>query len=183
MAERLATLLLDEQQALLTELVGKEVSTVLGHADSAAAPAPQQPFRDLGFDSLMSVELRNRLSALTGLRLPTTTVFDHPNLGELVTFLRGRLAPATEPDVGAVLGAIDAVTALLTSARLAGVDRVRVTTGLRALLGGWQTGESGAAAAGSDPAALDPTAFDPGDFDGASDQELFDMLDESFGRD
>jgi acyl transferase domain-containing protein/acyl carrier protein len=194
LAQRLAPLSVEEQETLLKELVGNEVSTVLGHADAAAALTPRQPFRELGFDSLMSVELRNRLAALTGLRLPTTAVFDHPNLSEMVTFLRGRLAPDTEPDVGAVLGAIDAVTALLSGATLTGVDRVRVTTGLRALLGGWQTGANGTGGAAGVPGTSGAsgtsgapgsatTTFDPGEFDGASDEELFGLLDESFGRD
>ncbi|MGW1224839.1 type I polyketide synthase [Streptomyces sp. NPDC002530] len=75
---------------LLLDRVQREAAVALGH-DSPAELRPDRSFRDIGFDSLTVVALRNRLSALTGLKLPTTLVFDHPTFPDLTRYLMGRL--------------------------------------------------------------------------------------------
>ncbi|MGW4272651.1 type I polyketide synthase [Streptomyces seoulensis] len=90
LAGRLASLSRDEQRRLVVELVSGEVAVVLGHADAGSIGAGQA-FNDLGFDSLTAVELRNRLNAVTGLRLPATLIFDYPSPGVLAEFLCGEL--------------------------------------------------------------------------------------------
>ncbi|GLZ27948.1 hypothetical protein Lesp02_01380 [Lentzea sp. NBRC 105346] len=90
-------------------VVAAEVAAVLGHA-SAEAVDPRKAFRSLGFDSLMSVELRNRLGEITGTRLPATLVFDHPTADDVARFLAGR----TREEGQAVVATTDEPIAIIS---------------------------------------------------------------------
>ncbi|MGW1147447.1 SDR family NAD(P)-dependent oxidoreductase, partial [Streptomyces sp. NPDC002454] len=100
---RLEHLPAPEGRKLLQELVRDEAAVVLGH-ESAGDLALDRPFREMGFDSLTAVELRNRLVAATGLPLPATTVFDHPTTAALGSHLfaefRGAEAVAVDGPPG-----------------------------------------------------------------------------------
>ncbi|WDT53149.1 type I polyketide synthase [Streptomyces sp. G7(2002)] len=105
LARQLAALDVAEQRKALSELVRAHVAAVLNHTDPDEV-APHRAFRELGFDSLMAVELRNALGVAIGKRLPATLIFDHPTPAALAARLRTELdldeapAPAAPTPAG-----------------------------------------------------------------------------------
>ncbi|MBB5936997.1 type I polyketide synthase [Streptomyces zagrosensis] len=141
-ADRLVRLSPDEQLRTLVALVRSNAATVLGHADAEAVHA-EANFKDLGFDSLTAVELRNRLSAATGLRLPAALVFDYPEPTALADFLLQRIAPGdaatTGPDaVDPVLNDLARLENALIKLELEDGDSGAVTARLESLLAKWK---------------------------------------------
>ncbi|MFK0068616.1 SDR family NAD(P)-dependent oxidoreductase [Streptomyces sp. NPDC091046] len=85
-----------ENERFLLDLVRRHAATVLGHA-GADRVEPAKAFRDLGFDSLAAVELRNLLNTETGLQLPATLVFDHPTPQAIAEHIAAQFAGGPDP--------------------------------------------------------------------------------------
>jgi polyketide synthase 12 len=90
LARRLAGMPESEWEGVVLELVRAEIAVVLGHS-SPEAVEPERAFKELGFDSLGAVEFRNRLVVATGVQLPSTLVFDHPNAKAAASYIRSRI--------------------------------------------------------------------------------------------
>ncbi|MGW7605270.1 SDR family NAD(P)-dependent oxidoreductase, partial [Streptomyces antimycoticus] len=96
----LAELAEDERLDALLDLVRRQAAAVLGHGGPESV-TPQRPFKELGFDSLSAVELRNRLRTATGRRLQATLIFDHPTPAALARHLDAELFGSTDGVVSA----------------------------------------------------------------------------------
>ncbi|MFF9410896.1 type I polyketide synthase, partial [Streptomyces anandii] len=94
LVQRLAGLPESEQKQAVLDLVRTHVAQVLGHATADDVDAVRA-FKELGFDSLTAVELRNRLGAAVESRLPATLIYDFPTPTALADHLWSELLGAT----------------------------------------------------------------------------------------
>ncbi|MER6912296.1 SDR family NAD(P)-dependent oxidoreductase [Streptomyces sp. NPDC000594] len=194
LGDRIAALPAAEQLEAVREAVRTHAAAALGYEEKGDI-AVDRNFRELGIDSLTAVELRNRLTAATGLRLNTTLVFDHPSPAALAGHLHARLTeearhrgPRDEDgdlSLTAELERLEKLFARLTrlteeggldTALPDGTTRHEITDRLAALSGLWHRigGTTGGAAV---PGSDDEVS---GALDAADDEELFAFLDERF---
>ncbi|MGC4750697.1 SDR family NAD(P)-dependent oxidoreductase, partial [Micromonospora sp. DT201] len=159
-----------EHDRILADLVVQHTAAVLGHRGSRVISA-ERSFKELGFDSLTAVELRNRLNAATGLRLRTTVVFDRPTPRALAEQIRTELLGDTTPAVpepSAALAAvdrdIDRLQAALSALNPDGPARTDIAVRLRSLVAAWDTGND-----------------DEEGLSSASAEEMFALLDRELG--
>ncbi|MGW0895353.1 SDR family NAD(P)-dependent oxidoreductase, partial [Saccharopolyspora sp. NPDC002578] len=123
LGDRLVALPDPERQRVLLELVRTESAAVLGHPTAEGVDGARA-FKEIGFDSLTAVELRNRLVAATGVRLPATLVFDHPTPAALAERLREDLLGRESVPVRArsVISADDPIVVVGVGCRFPGAD-------------------------------------------------------------
>jgi NADP-dependent 3-hydroxy acid dehydrogenase YdfG/acyl carrier protein len=128
LAERFSAIPVAVREGTVVELVRQQVAAVLGHASPAGISA-SRAFKDLGFDSLAAVELRNRLTRASGVRLAPTLVFDQPTVAAVAQLLLSELSGyvTAESPVDRQLAAFEALVTTLDATEKALVaDRLRV---------------------------------------------------------
>ncbi|VVJ20834.1 Modular polyketide synthase [Amycolatopsis camponoti] len=165
-ASRLTGLPPVEQERVVLDHVREAIARVLGHAGAEEIEA-NRPFKEIGFDSLTAVELRNRLRAATGLKLPATLVFDHPTPSALAGFLLSALVG----EEVSVLGELDRIEALVSGVSPDDDTFGQITSRLQTMLN--KLGE--ARASDGRPRAAQQ-------LEGATDDEIFDFIHRELGR-
>ncbi|MBT2230341.1 type I polyketide synthase [Nonomuraea sp. NEAU-A123] len=164
LAARLPGLSESDARRLITDIIRAHVAAVLAH-DNVDAVDVGSAFNTLGFDSLTAVELRNRLNADTGLRLPATLVFDHPTVTTLADYLFRRLAPAAPSAEDTLRDALERVESTLARAN---GDAERIRGRLIPIL------QSALTRLGADPTGRNGAAEK---IDSATDEEIFALID------
>ncbi|WP_371934781.1 SDR family NAD(P)-dependent oxidoreductase [Streptomyces sp. KL118A] len=170
-AGKLSVLTAEEQHRTLLDMVRTHAAAVLGHAGTDAVRA-DAPFQDLGFDSLTAVELRNRLSAATGLRLPATFIFRHPTPSAIAEELRTQLCPAGADPSAPLFGELDKLETVITGHAHDEDTRGRLVARLQSLL--WRLDDT---ASTPGDTGGDAAESDEHDLESASDDELFELID------
>jgi acyl transferase domain-containing protein len=169
LARELAAVGEAERTGVVREFVRSQTALVLGHANAEAVDE-QRTFKELGFDSLSAVELRNRLDQASGLRLSVGLMFDHPTPGAVADYLLGELVPS-QADAAAFLDAeIDSLERRISSVDADETERRRLSTRLQALVSRLDDAH---------PSQDDVTVSER--IDSATADEMFELIDNEIG--
>ncbi|MFD3466027.1 SDR family NAD(P)-dependent oxidoreductase [Streptomyces sp. NPDC058682] len=176
LAQRLAAVAQADREPVVLDVVQTQVAAVLGH-DSGAAIEPERAFKELGFDSLAAVELRNRLAQATGLRLPATLVFDHPTPMAVARLILTEVGGGAEEQSSSPFEAeLQQLEALLITVSSDEERVAEIEPQLRYLSNRLRTVLN---RAGSQPTVTDDVSDD--DLDAASDDDIFELIDKELG--
>jgi mycoketide-CoA synthase len=147
---RLAALASDaERLKALLELVQEDLAAVLALPGASSVPA-ETSLKELGLDSLMAVELRNRLSARAGIKLPTTLAFDYPSAKAMSQLLLEKLELGRSPVRARPGRALDAATAAREAIAIVAMS-CRVPRGVKTPESYWELLAGGVDAVGPLP--------------------------------
>ncbi|WP_344291945.1 type I polyketide synthase, partial [Streptomyces synnematoformans] len=170
LAERLAALPEPEQQhKAVLDVVRNNIAAVLGHG-TAETIDPHRPFKELGFDSLTAVQLRNQLTTTTALRLPATLIFDHPTPDAMAARILADLMPESVSASRRVIAELDALELELKQLAADEAERSRITLRLQTLLSNWNDAR---------PAPAEDVSSK---IQESSTEEIFDFIDRQLGR-
>ena len=166
--ERIAALPPHKRRPALLDLVRTHAAGILGY-DGPDDVAPHRAFSELGFDSLSAVGLRNKLMLVTGLKLPTSLIFDYPNADVLADHLAAELVP---PDDGEPAASGEDIHHLLASIPLHRLRDAGLLDNLLELAGSHAPGAESAAVAdgGSQIDTMDSMALIDLAIEGAADR-------------
>jgi acyl transferase domain-containing protein/NADPH:quinone reductase-like Zn-dependent oxidoreductase len=166
LGERLARLSELERQDALLEVVRQHAASVLGHP-SVGVVDPHRAFKEMGFDSLVAVEFRNRLNSATGLSLPATVVFDHPTPAALAAELGTHFAPAEPAPKSSALDEVERMVRAVGDLVPGDAgERGEIVLRLEGLLARWKS----------------PDDEEAQDLSAASDEEIFAFIRQEFGK-
>ncbi len=160
----------NEQRHILVRHVQTHAASILGHDNTDAIP-PAKPFQELGFDSLTAVQLRDQLNASTGLRLPTTVLFDYPNSEELARYLHGQLVEDGAAGEQRILSELDIWDSASPLAAVDDAARARIAVRLQLLADKW-----------SGPARTADRETAHQDLASATADDIFDLISSEFGK-